>query len=341
MTTSDPRRRTRRGGIATALAGTVLAAAIVTAGTGTAVAATPAEILTTACTYYNPNPDPADANTWSDCGYANLSGANLTGATLNYADLRGANLSGANLDGANLTGSGLFVADLRGANLTGANLYYANLTGANLTSTTLTDVNLADADLSGVNLTGTLAVPADITVAAASAAGATVAWSAPTMPTGLTFGTCDHTSGTLFPVGATLVTCTVTSMRGVYGLTTGSGSFTVSPYLEAPSFINPPAGPLTAVAETPFTHTITATGTPDPVLTATDLPDWLTLSPAGVLTGTPPTAGSFPFTLTAANGTAPDATIEVTVDVAAAPVVDPPATGSLGSLGSSFFGFGS
>ena len=49
--------------------------------------------------------------------------------------------------------------------------------------------------------------------------------------------------------------------------------------------------------------------------------------------GTPTTPGSYTFTVIATNGTAPDATLQVTVIVTAPPVVDPPATGSLGSLG--------
>ncbi|RZL23516.1 MAG: hypothetical protein EOP31_17860 [Rhodococcus sp. (in: high G+C Gram-positive bacteria)] len=162
------------------------------------------------------------------------------------------------------------------------------------------------------------------------------------MPTGLTFGACTSAGaavspGDVFPVRPTAVTCTAGNSWGL-----GSGTFTVTvtPYLEAPSFINPPAGPLTAVAGTPFTHTLTVAGTPDLVLTATDLPDWLDFSPTGALTGTPPAAGSFPFTITADNEIGTPATLQVTVTVAAAPVIDPPATGSLGSL-NSIFGFGS
>jgi hypothetical protein len=49
-----------------------------------------------------------------------------------YADLRGANLSGANLADANLSGANLADADLRGADLYGANLRGADLYGANL-----------------------------------------------------------------------------------------------------------------------------------------------------------------------------------------------------------------
>ncbi|MCJ0907407.1 hypothetical protein B2J88_50400 [Rhodococcus sp. SRB_17] len=68
------------------------------------------------------------------------------------------------------------------------------------------------------------------------------------------------------------------------------------------------------------------------------LPDYLgeqadlTLSLASVLTGTPVVAGSLPVTITADNGVGTPATLTAT----AALVVDPPATGSLGSVGAIF-----
>ncbi|MCJ0907123.1 hypothetical protein [Rhodococcus sp. ARC_M6] len=115
---------------------------------------------------------------------------------------------------------------------------------------------------------------------------------------------------------------------------------TTPPAPVAPRFVDPPAEPLPAVVGTPFTHTFTATGTPDPALTVLGKPDWLTLT-NGTLTGTPTAPGFYYFTIAAANGTTPNATLQVTVNVTAAPVVEPPVTGSLGSLGSSFFAFGS
>ncbi|NMM92719.1 hypothetical protein B2J88_52335, partial [Rhodococcus sp. SRB_17] len=54
------------------------------------------------------------------------------------------------------------------------------------------------------------------------------------------------------------------------------------------------------------------------------------------LAGTPTTAGTFTFTITADNGVGTPATVQVTVTVTDAPVIDPPATGSLGSLNSIF-----
>jgi hypothetical protein len=78
---------------------------------------------------------------------ANLSGANLSDATLSGANLSGANLSDATLSGADLSDAYLYGASLSRATLSGANLSGANLYGANLSRATL-----SRADLSGANL---------------------------------------------------------------------------------------------------------------------------------------------------------------------------------------------
>ena len=58
---------------------------------------------------------------------ASLAGCNLSGLNLTDASLAGATLTGANLNGVMLTG-----ADLAGAALSGADFNMANLTGADL-----------------------------------------------------------------------------------------------------------------------------------------------------------------------------------------------------------------
>jgi uncharacterized protein YjbI with pentapeptide repeats len=63
---------------------------------------------------------------------ANLSGANLSHATLYGANLSRADLSGATLYGATLLGANLSGADLLGADLSRANLLGADLSGASL-----------------------------------------------------------------------------------------------------------------------------------------------------------------------------------------------------------------
>ena len=58
---------------------------------------------------------------------------------------------------------------------------------------------------------------------------------------------------------------------------------------------------------------------PEYLVTSGRLPDGLTLSPSGELSGTPTTAGSYTFTVTATDGAAPDAQREVTLVVQDAP----------------------
>jgi Pentapeptide repeats (8 copies) len=81
-----------------------------------------------------------------------LSGADLSGATLGDANLRGAILNGADLRGADLLRAALIGADLPDANLMGANLSRANLFAANLSRANLSEANLSGANLSRADL---------------------------------------------------------------------------------------------------------------------------------------------------------------------------------------------
>ncbi|MDR5698757.1 putative Ig domain-containing protein [Agromyces aerolatus] len=67
-----------------------------------------------------------------------------------------------------------------------------------------------------------------------------------------------------------------------------------------------------------FTYTVTGTPTPTVSLASGTLPPGLTLSSAGVLSGTPTTAGTFTFTVGASNGVGSDATVTSTVTIQAA-----------------------
>lgn len=66
---------------------------------------------------------------------------------------------------------------------------------------------------------------------------------------------------------------------------------------------------------------VTASGSPAPTFSVTSgaLPSGVTLSSSGLLSGTPTQSGTFTFTVTATNGTAPDATQSFTLTVNAAP----------------------
>ena len=69
-----------------------------------------------------------------------------------------------------------------------------------------------------------------------------------------------------------------------------------------------------------YNFTVTATGTAPITFSASGLPTGLTIAPTtGVISGTPTTASTFNGTITAANGTLPNATQAFTIVIGAAP----------------------
>lgn len=110
--------------------------------------------------------------------------------------------------------------------------------------------------------------------------------------------------------------------------------------ITAPTGCAPPAAPVQTVAPTitsaapgdattgtPYSHTVTASGTPAPAFTVSSgaLPAGLTLDgTSGAISGTPLAAGSSTFSITASNGTAPDATLSYTLTAAPAAVTPTP-----------------
>jgi hypothetical protein len=92
---------------------------------------------------------------------ANLSGADLSSASLDQVslcngDLQNANLCLADLRGANLRSANFDGANLDRAILNGANLEAAKLNGARLIETQFRDANLCEANLTGANLSGAI-----------------------------------------------------------------------------------------------------------------------------------------------------------------------------------------
>ena len=81
-----------------------------------------------------------------------LSGCDLSLATLNSAMLNKANLSGADLHSINLISASLVSGNLSNANLSSATLIDATLPFSNLSSANLSSANLKDADLTFANL---------------------------------------------------------------------------------------------------------------------------------------------------------------------------------------------
>jgi hypothetical protein len=88
----------------------------------------------------------------------------------------------------------------------------------------------------------------------------------------------------------------------------------------------PPTAPTITSAAPPsgtvgmaYSYNCTASGNPPPSFTATGLPTGLTMSIGGLISGTPTTAGTFPGTITAANGTLPNATQPFSIIISAPP----------------------
>jgi uncharacterized delta-60 repeat protein len=152
------------------------------------------------------------------------------------------------------------------------------------------------------------------------------------LPPGLTLSSGGVLSGTPTTVGAS--TFAVQATNGVQpNAVTPSRTVNID---AAPVFTA--STPTTSAAVgSAYSYTFTATGTPAPtfaVATGT-LPSGLTLSPAGLLSGTPTAQGVFTFTVQAVNGVLPDAvTPSRTITVAGPPAftaASPPITATAGT----------
>ena len=115
---------------------------------------------------------------------------------------------------------------------------------------------------------------------------------------------------------------TFTAQNGITPNAMQSFTLTVNPPPVAPTITS--SNSATFTAGTAGTFTVTATGTPAPTFSETGaLPSVVTLSAAGVLSGTPGanTGGPYPITITAQNGVTPNATQSFTLTVNQAPTI--------------------
>jgi Putative Ig domain/Calx-beta domain len=160
------------------------------------------------------------------------------------------------------------------------------------------------------------------------------------LPGGLTLLTSGVLSGTSTASGT--FTFVVKATNGVAPDATRSVTISVTDPNVAPTFTASTPVLTATVGSVYSPYTFAASGVPA-VMTFSvangALPTGLTLSSAGVLSGSPAVAGSFTFTVKASNGTAPDAlTASITIVVAAAPVAPiftastPPLTATVGSV---------
>jgi|GEM_PF-1759547 len=160
------------------------------------------------------------------------------------------------------------------------------------------------------------------------------------LPTGISF--IDHANGT-----GTLGGTAAAGTEGTYPLTVtasngvspdASQAFTLSVTGLPPAFTaDTPPGAATVAKPYPG-YSFAATGDPAPAFTVASgsLPPGLTLDPSsGALTGTPTSAGGYPFTVQAANGVSPAAItpqITVTVSDVSAPQITSASSTSVPAL---------
>jgi hypothetical protein len=134
------------------------------------------------------------------------------------------------------------------------------------------------------------------------------------LPTGLTLAAgTGAVTGT--PTSGGVFTFTARVTDSASATLTQSCSITVS---QPPTIASAPTA--TFAEGTAGSFSVTASGYPAPTFTAAGLPAGLSLSSAGLLSGTPAagTAGNYSITVTAANGIAPDATQSLQLSVVAA-----------------------
>ncbi len=147
---------------------------------------------------------------------------------------------------------------------------------------------------------------------------APITWSTTgTLPAGITFNSASGVlSGT--PLTAGTFSFSVVAANGTLPNATKPVSIVVAPIPVAPTISGtPPSGAISV----PYSFTFTASGTAPATWTSSGtLPPGLTLNAStGAVAGTPTTAGSFTFSVTAANGTLPNATQPVTIVIGAIP----------------------
>ncbi|MBN8621271.1 MAG: putative Ig domain-containing protein, partial [Anaerolineae bacterium] len=140
------------------------------------------------------------------------------------------------------------------------------------------------------------------------------------LPTGLTLSTAGVISGT--PTVPGNYTGTVTATNGAAPDATQNFNITIGGI--APVITS--GAPGDGTESVAYNHTYTATGSATITysVTAGALPTGLTLSTAGVISGTPTVPGNYTGTVTATNGAAPDATQNFNITIAvptAAPVI--------------------
>ncbi|QIM15671.1 hypothetical protein G7067_03365 [Leucobacter insecticola] len=174
--------------------------------------------------------------------------------------------------------------------------------------------------ISGTPTAGTVGTAYSFDFTVTGTPAPTVILESGTMPPGLTINAAGTISGT--PTTAGSYPFTVKAANGINPDATRTVTLvinTAGPVNVAPSISGTPDA---ATVGTAYSYGFVVAGTPAPTVTVEsgNLPAGLTISNAGVISGTPLLQGSYDFTLKATNGVSPDATLAVTLVVNAAGV---------------------
>jgi hypothetical protein len=195
----------------------------------------------------------------------------------------------------------------------------SNGVGSNATQSFTLTVDQAPAITSANNTTFKVGTAGSFTVTATGYPTSMTFSETGTLPSGVTLSTAGVLSGTPAASTGGSYPITITASNGVTPNGTQSFTLTVD---QAPAITS--ANNTSFTVGTAGSFTVTATGYPAPTFTETGtLPSGVTLSTAGVLSGTPAasTGGSYPITITAANGVTPNATQNFTLTVDQAPAI--------------------
>lgn len=164
------------------------------------------------------------------------------------------------------------------------------------------------------------------------------------LPPGLSLSTTGTLSGTPVSAGTYSITVTATDSSNPSLTDSTAVSIKIADAMISVAPASPPTGTVT-YPYPGFSFSVASGGSPPFTWTVTagTLPPGLMLGSDGSLTGTPTSAGSFPFTVTATDSAqAPQAgnlPVTVTVTNPAAPVVNPTPAPPAGTNGSVYWGF--
>jgi Putative Ig domain len=184
------------------------------------------------------------------------------------------------------------------------------------------------------NMTGTVGVAFSEQYTQSGGIGTVTFATSSTLPAGMTLAADGTLSGTPTQSGSFPITVTATDSNGC----TGSDTFTLTIGCQTITVTNP--GVSTGTVGTPFSQTFTqsgANGTATFSLASGTLPTGLSLSPSGILSGTPAQTGSFPITVkvTDSNGcTGTGATYTLVISCQTITVTNPATT--TGTVGTPF-----